>query len=88
VKGEEAGRAVTRVEPLDPQVRVEELARMLAGRVVTDAARENAAALLALAHRDRSAGEEVGAAATRAGGEGGEAGSPPRPPRSRKVGAR
>ncbi|TPE50173.1 DNA repair protein RecN [Amaricoccus solimangrovi] len=42
----EGGAAVTRVEPLDPAERVEEIARMLAGDTITDAARAAARALL------------------------------------------
>ena len=40
------GRTVTRVERLDPDQRVEELARMLGGKRVTDSAREHARALI------------------------------------------
>jgi DNA repair protein RecN (Recombination protein N) len=43
-----AERAVTVVEELDPATRREEIARMLAGEIVTDAAREAAASLLAV----------------------------------------
>ncbi len=49
VKLVDGDRAVTRVEPLEGPARVEELSRMLAGRVITDAAREHAAALIAQA---------------------------------------
>ncbi|MDW7711413.1 MAG: DNA repair protein RecN [Deferrisomatales bacterium] len=42
----EEGRTVTRVRPLDPQERVEELARMLGGRRVTETTREHARELL------------------------------------------
>jgi DNA repair protein RecN (Recombination protein N) len=49
VKAVDAGRAATRVEALDEPGRVEELSRMLAGRVITDAARQHAAALISLA---------------------------------------
>jgi DNA repair protein RecN (Recombination protein N) len=42
-----AGRAETRVTPLDPPARREEIARMLAGERVTDAARAAADSLLA-----------------------------------------
>ncbi len=48
VKAVEGGRAVATVERLDHAARVEELARMLAGRVITQAARDHAAALIAL----------------------------------------
>ena len=41
------GKTVVSIRELDPAERVEELARMLAGEVVTDAARENARAMLA-----------------------------------------
>jgi DNA repair protein RecN (Recombination protein N) len=44
VKG---GRAETRVMPLDPPARREEIARMLAGETVTEAARAAADSLLA-----------------------------------------
>jgi len=43
------GRAETRVEPLDGQARQEEIARMLAGETVTDAARAAAGDLLGVA---------------------------------------
>jgi DNA repair protein RecN (Recombination protein N) len=45
-KGVRADRAETRVEPLDPAARREELARMLAGETVTEAARAAADSLL------------------------------------------
>jgi DNA repair protein RecN (Recombination protein N) len=63
VKAFEGDRAVTRVEPLDAEAQVEELSRMLAGRVITDAAREHAAALIAEA---RGAGGRRAAATRRA----------------------
>ena len=40
------GRAATRVLPLDPSARREEIARMLAGETVTEAARAAADSLL------------------------------------------
>jgi DNA repair protein RecN (Recombination protein N) len=40
------GRTLTEVVPLDEPARVEEIARMLAGETVTEAARENARQLL------------------------------------------
>jgi DNA repair protein RecN (Recombination protein N) len=40
------GRTVTRVERLDEAERIEELARMLGGKRVTDSAREHARALI------------------------------------------
>jgi len=40
---------VTAVETLEPQARVEELARMLGGETVSEAARDNARQLLAAA---------------------------------------
>ena len=43
------GRAETRVEPLDGRERQEEIARMLAGETVTDAARAAAGDLLGVA---------------------------------------
>jgi len=46
-KGVTAGRAETRVEPLHAAERQEEIARMLAGETVTEAARAAAASLLA-----------------------------------------
>jgi DNA repair protein RecN (Recombination protein N) len=49
-KGEEKGRAVVRMTRLDPGGRVEELARMIAGTEITEAAREHVRELLA---RDR-----------------------------------
>ncbi|MCL6634509.1 MAG: DNA repair protein RecN [Peptococcaceae bacterium] len=49
VKEFEGGRTVTRVEALDPQGRLEELARMLGGRDVTGIARRHAGQLLRLA---------------------------------------
>jgi DNA repair protein RecN (Recombination protein N) len=45
-KGVNDGRAVTRVEPLTGQARREEVARMLAGEQVTEAARAAADSLL------------------------------------------
>jgi DNA repair protein RecN (Recombination protein N) len=45
-KSERGGRAVTRVEPLEPKGRQEEIARMIAGATITDEARAAAAALL------------------------------------------
>jgi DNA repair protein RecN (Recombination protein N) len=42
----ERGRTVTEVVTLDEEARVEEIARMLAGEIVTDAARDNARQLL------------------------------------------
>lgn len=45
-KGVRAERAETRVEPLDPAARREELARMLAGETITEAARAAADSLL------------------------------------------
>jgi DNA repair protein RecN (Recombination protein N) len=45
-KGFAAGRAETRVEPLRGDERQEEIARMLAGETVTEAARAAAASLL------------------------------------------
>jgi DNA repair protein RecN (Recombination protein N) len=45
-KGIRADRAETRVEPLDDAARREELARMLAGERVTEAARAAADSLL------------------------------------------
>jgi DNA repair protein RecN (Recombination protein N) len=45
------GRTVTRVERLDDDERVEELARMLGGKRVTDSAREHARALIDQARR-------------------------------------
>ena len=45
-KAIERGAAVTKVEPLTPEERVEEIARMLAGDTITDAARAAARALL------------------------------------------
>lgn len=46
-KAERAGAVLTAVEPLDPARRLEELARMLSGSEVTDAARAAARALMA-----------------------------------------
>ena len=43
----EGGMTLSRVHPLDPPARVDEVARMLAGDTVTEAAREAARALLA-----------------------------------------
>lgn len=40
------GATLSRVRPLDPQARIDEIARMLAGDAITDAAREAARALL------------------------------------------
>ncbi|MBI5440267.1 MAG: DNA repair protein RecN [Deltaproteobacteria bacterium] len=45
-KGVETGRTVTRVRPLQGQERIEELARMLAGRNVTELSREHARELV------------------------------------------
>lgn len=45
-KGVEAGRSATRVEPLSGEARREEVARMLAGEIVTEAARAAADSLL------------------------------------------
>ena len=45
-KSVEAGATLTRVTPLDAAARVDEVARMLSGENVTDAAREAARALL------------------------------------------
>lgn len=42
-----AGKTVISIRELDKQERVEEIARMLAGETITDAARENARAMLA-----------------------------------------
>ena len=46
-KGEESGRVVTRIVRLDPAQRVEEIARMLAGDRLTEAALANAREMLA-----------------------------------------
>ena len=46
-KVEEEGRAVVRIEPLDHDARIEELARMLAGSNVTQAARDHVRTMLA-----------------------------------------
>jgi DNA repair protein RecN (Recombination protein N) len=43
----EDGLTLSRVMPLDAEARIDEVARMLAGDIVTDAAREAARALLA-----------------------------------------
>jgi DNA repair protein RecN (Recombination protein N) len=48
-KGLGRGRMVIRVRELSADERVEELARMLAGEAITDAARDNARAMLAAA---------------------------------------
>jgi DNA repair protein RecN (Recombination protein N) len=48
------GRTVTRVERLDDDARVEELARMLGGKRVTRSAREHARALLEQARKSQS----------------------------------
>ncbi|NLH99460.1 MAG: DNA repair protein RecN, partial [Chthonomonadales bacterium] len=45
-KVEEDGRSVVAIEPLDAAARIEELARMLAGADVTEAAREHVRAML------------------------------------------
>ncbi len=45
-KGEAEGRTVTSVAPLDPEQRVEEVARMLSGRQVTHSALEHARSLM------------------------------------------
>jgi len=45
-KGDDPERVVTRVETLSPDAREEEIARMLAGAVITDAARAAARALM------------------------------------------
>ena len=65
VKAVEGGRAVTRVEPLDAEARIEELSRMMAGRVITDAAREHAAALIAQARGAARGGAGTGRRARR-----------------------
>lgn len=44
----EGGRTVTRIEPLDPVQRVDEIARLLAGDTITDTARKHATKLLEL----------------------------------------
>lgn len=46
-KGEDNGRTVTQVEALEPEARIEEIARMLAGDAATAAARANARDLIA-----------------------------------------
>ena len=46
----EDGLTLSRVVPLDAGARIDEVARMLAGDTVTDAAREAARSLLAAAH--------------------------------------
>ncbi|HEY3413237.1 MAG TPA: DNA repair protein RecN [Armatimonadota bacterium] len=46
-KGEENGRTVTQVEVLEPEFRIEEIARMLAGDAPTPSARANARDLIA-----------------------------------------
>lgn len=46
-KAEEAGRTVTQLEPLDDHCRIEELAAMLSGNEVGDAARAQARSLMA-----------------------------------------
>src|SRR6185312_16311345 len=48
-KSAQRGRAATRVDTLEPQARREEIARMLAGETVTEAARAAADDLLATA---------------------------------------
>lgn len=55
-KAERAGAVRTAVEPLDPDRRLEELARMLSGSEVTDAARAAARALMA---QEPEAGPQV-----------------------------
>ncbi|MGH9337544.1 MAG: DNA repair protein RecN, partial [Vicinamibacteria bacterium] len=45
-KIEREGRTETRIERLDPASRVDEIARMLAGAVVTESAREHARQLV------------------------------------------
>ena len=45
-KSSESGRTVTTVERLDTQARVEELARIIGGMTVTDAARNAARELM------------------------------------------
>lgn len=53
-KIERKGRIETRVERLDPEARVDEIARMLAGAVVTESAREHARQLVGSRSAKRS----------------------------------
>lgn len=50
-KSEESGRTVTRVAPLSPDARVDEITRMLGGESTSPVVRQHAAALLAAAAR-------------------------------------
>jgi DNA repair protein RecN (Recombination protein N) len=75
-KRTEAGKTATAVEPLDDGARVEELARMLGGTVITATTREHAREMLEAARR--AAGNGLRAAAGGAGsrrGRSGRAGS-------------
>jgi DNA repair protein RecN (Recombination protein N) len=54
-KQQEAGRTITRVIPLSPDQRVEELSRMLGGRVITQRTRDHAKELLERALSDAGA---------------------------------
>jgi len=54
------GRTATRVDPLGAEARREEIARMLAGETVTDAARAAADDLLALPKPSPASRERVG----------------------------
>lgn len=53
VKEFDGERTVTRVELLDPRERLEELARMLGGKEVTDITRRHAGQMLRLANKER-----------------------------------
>jgi DNA repair protein RecN (Recombination protein N) len=60
-KGLRGDRTVTRVEQLDEDARLRELAQMLGGSAADDGARAAAAELLARAERTRSEASAVGA---------------------------
>jgi DNA repair protein RecN (Recombination protein N) len=59
VKATSAQRTTVEVKAVDPKARVDEIARLLAGRMPTSIAREHAAELLAMARRKRPASVEA-----------------------------